>query len=153
MAVAVRDLATGIDHMSDPDVRWKQRFENYRKALAQLSEADELRRQRPLSRLENQGLIKAFEFTYELAWNTLRDYLAFQGIPDLIGSRDTSRQAFKRQLITDGEGWMMMLTDRNRSSHTYDQATADDIVEHIHGRHMDLLRQLATVLETRLGDD
>jgi hypothetical protein len=61
--------------MNDADVRWKKRFENFKNALAQLDEADDLSRQRPLLRLENQGLIKAFEFTYELAWNTLRDFL------------------------------------------------------------------------------
>jgi hypothetical protein len=82
--------------MNDADVRWKQRFENFKNALAQLDEADELSRQRPLSRLENQGLIKAFEFTYELAWNTLRDFLIFQGNPDLTGSRDGLREAFKK---------------------------------------------------------
>jgi nucleotidyltransferase substrate binding protein (TIGR01987 family) len=133
--------------MTDADVRWKQRFENFNKALAQLNEADELSRQRPLSRLENQGLIQAFEFTYELAWNTLRDFLIFQGVSDLIGSRDTSREAFKRQLISDDEGWMMMLNDRNRSSHTYNQTTADDIVGHIHGRFVALFHQMSATLE------
>jgi nucleotidyltransferase substrate binding protein (TIGR01987 family) len=139
--------------MSDPDIRWKQRFDNFKKALVQLDEAEALSQQRALSRLENQGLIQSFEFTYELAWNTLRDYLVFQGIPDLNGSRDTSREAFKRQLITDGEGWMMMLTDRNRSAHTYNQATADDIVEHIHGRYVELFRQLSAKFESRLADE
>ena len=138
--------------MNDPDVRWKQRFENFKKALVQLSEADELGRQRPLSRLENLGLIQAFEFTYELAWNTLKDFLTFQGIAGLIGSRDTAREAFKRQLITDSEGWMMMLTDRNRSSHTYNQATVDDIVEHVTARYVDMFRQLSATLEPHLAD-
>jgi nucleotidyltransferase substrate binding protein (TIGR01987 family) len=143
----------GIDHMTDPDIRWKQRFQNFKKALVHLEDADHLSRQRALSRLENQGLVKGFEFTYELAWNTLRDYLTFQGVVGLMGSRDTSREAFKRQLIGDGDGWMMMLTDRNRSSHMYDQATADDIVEHIRGRYVDLFRQLSALLESHLGDE
>jgi nucleotidyltransferase substrate binding protein (TIGR01987 family) len=133
--------------MTAADGRWKQRFENFQKALAQLDEADGLSRQRPLSRLENQGLIQAFEFTYELAWNTLRDFLTFQGVAGLIGSRDTAREAFKRQLISDDEGWMMMLNDRNRSSHTYNQKTADDIVEHIHGRYVTLFQQVSATLE------
>jgi nucleotidyltransferase substrate binding protein (TIGR01987 family) len=139
--------------MSDLDIRWKQRFGNFKRALAQLEDAENLSRQRTLSRLENQGLIQAFEFTYELGWNTLRDYLLFQGITDLTGSRDTSREAFKRQLIADGDGWMMMLTDRNRSSHTYNQATADDIVEHIHRRYIDLFRQLSVLLELRMAEE
>lgn len=138
--------------MSDPDVRWKQRFDNFKKALAQLSEAEELSQQRALSRLENQGLIQAFEFTFELAWNTLRDFLTSKGTQDLFGSKDTAREAFKRQLITDDKGWTMMLNDRDRSSHTYNQATADEIVEHIHSRHVALFRQLSALLEVHLAD-
>jgi nucleotidyltransferase substrate binding protein (TIGR01987 family) len=65
------------------DVRWRQRFSNYQTALRQLGEAVELRRQRPLSNLEKQGAIQAFEYTYELGWTTLKDYLSYQGIPDL----------------------------------------------------------------------
>jgi nucleotidyltransferase substrate binding protein (TIGR01987 family) len=71
----------------------------------------------------------------------------------LTGSRDTSREAFKRQLISDGEGWMMMLADRNRSPHMYDQAMADEIAEHIHRRYVGLFRQLAATLEGRLAED
>jgi nucleotidyltransferase substrate binding protein (TIGR01987 family) len=134
--------------MTDADVRWKQRFDNFKKALVQLDEADELSRQRPLSRLENQGLIQAFEFTDELAWNTLRDFLIFHGVTDLVGSRDTSREAFKRQLISDEDGWMMMLNDRNRSSHTYNETTADDIVAHIHACYVALFHRLSSTLET-----
>lgn len=139
--------------MTAADIRWKQRFENLRKALVQLSDADHLSQQRPLSRLEKQGFIQAFEFTYELAWNTLRDYLTFQGITDLVGSRDATREGFKRNLIADGEGWMMMLTDRNRSSHTYNEATAEEIVQNIHTRYVGLLGALATTLQARLGDE
>lgn len=106
-----------------------------------------------LSRLKNQGLIKSFEFTYELAWNTLRDYLTFQGISGLTGSRNTSREAFKRQVVTDGEGWMMMLSDRNRSSHMYDEATANEIADHIHHRYLGLFRQLSETLEAHIADE
>lgn len=65
--------------MSAPDIRWKQRFDNFKKALVQLNEAEELSQQRALSRIENQGLIQAFEFTFELAWNTLGDFLMSKG--------------------------------------------------------------------------
>ena len=136
--------------MTNGYIRWQQRFSNFKSALAQLTDANELSKQRSLSRLEKQGLIQAFEFTYELAWNTLKDYLTFQGIPDLIGSRDTTREAFARNLIVDGDGWMMMLADRNRTSHTYNEATAEDIVLHIHSRYVDLFLTLAATLQTRL---
>src|ERR1035437_4365678 len=102
------------------DIRWKQRFDNFSRALASLRKAVELSRERPLSELEQQGLIQGFEFTHELAWNVLKDYLEYEGIQGLIGSRSTVREAFKRGLIIDGDAWMDMVEKRNLSSHTYD---------------------------------
>jgi nucleotidyltransferase substrate binding protein (TIGR01987 family) len=101
------------------DIRWKQRFDNYQRALRQLTLAVQLMDQRPLSDLERQGLIQGFEFTHELAWNVLKDYLEMEGIQGLVGSRSTAREAFKRGLISDGEAWMDMIEKRNLSSHTY----------------------------------
>ena len=126
----------------DQDIRWRQRFSNYEKALGQLGSAVELRRQRPLSDLERQGLIQAFEFTYELAWNTLKDYLAYQGVPGLVGARDTIRQAFRLELVADGEGWMAMLIDRNLTSHTYNEKTAVEIERKVCGRYYEILVEL-----------
>jgi nucleotidyltransferase substrate binding protein (TIGR01987 family) len=103
------------------DVRWKQRFVNFKKALAQLEDAVILSKQRELSRLEKQGVIQAFEFTHELAWNVLKDYLEDQGEQSIRGSKDATRYAFKVSLITDGELWMAMIKSRNASSHTYDE--------------------------------
>jgi nucleotidyltransferase substrate binding protein (TIGR01987 family) len=81
------------------DIRWLRRFANYTRALQSLSDAVSLAGERPLSKLEQQGLIQAFEFTHELAWNVLKDYLEQQGIFGLIGSRDASRSAFQNGLI------------------------------------------------------
>lgn len=113
------------------DIRWKQRFNNYLQALQTLTEAVELVRQRPLSKLEQQGLIQGFEFTHELAWNVLKDYLEAQGFVGLIGSRNATRQAFKDALIQDGEAWMDMIKARNLTSHTYNTAIASDIADNI----------------------
>ena len=117
--------------MSDPDTRWKQRFSNYRLALSRLDEGVSLARQRPLSDLEKQGLIQAFEFTHELAWNVMKDYFVYQGNTSIMGSRDAAREAFDKGLVEDGEGWMEMIKSRNQTSHTYNQKTADAIVERI----------------------
>jgi len=117
------------------DIRWKQRFDNYLKALQTLSEAVELAQKRSLSMLEEQGVIQSFEFTHELAWNVLKDYLEYQGVSDIVGSRGAVRAAFKNGLIEDGETWMTMIRDRNLSSHTYDQETAQDIVKRILKEH------------------
>ena len=113
------------------DIRWKQRFDNYLKAYQTLVEAAELAEERELSRLEQQGLIQSFEFTHELAWNVLKDYLENQGIVNIIGSRDATREAFKNGLISDGEAWMDMIKARNLTTHTYNPATADEIAEDI----------------------
>ncbi|MEW6727773.1 MAG: nucleotidyltransferase substrate binding protein [Pseudomonadota bacterium] len=121
--------------MTPADVRWKQRFDNFRRALRQLTDAVALLRSRPLSELERQGLIQAFEFTHELAWNVLKDYLEYEGITGLVGSRSTVREAFKRGLIDDGEVWMDMIDKRNLSSHTYNDALAQAVVEAVERRY------------------
>jgi nucleotidyltransferase substrate binding protein (TIGR01987 family) len=110
-----------------PDVRWRQRFQSFGKALAQLSAAAALAEQRKLSDLEQQGLIQAFEFTHELAWNVLKDFLESRGAINLYGSRDATREAFAKGLIANGEEWMSMIHARNRSSHTYNEKTANEV--------------------------
>lgn len=113
------------------DIRWQQRFSNYQLALARLSEGVKLASQRPLSELEKQGLIQAFEFTHELAWNVMKDYFSYQGNSSITGSRDAVREAFGNGLVEDGEGWIEMIKSRNQTSHTYNQSVADSIVERI----------------------
>lgn len=113
------------------DIRWKQRFSNFSKALQTLTEAIELAQQRPLSKLEKQGLIQGFEFTHELAWNVLKDYLENQGFTEIIGSRDATRTAFKNALIADGDSWMDMIKARNQTSHTYNVDLAESISQDI----------------------
>ena len=105
--------------MSQADIRWIRRFQNYGRVMARLSEAVALSRQRELSELEEQGLIHTFESTHELAWNVLKDYLEAQGFAELIGSKNATRQAFKNGLLEDGEAWMDMIRARNLTSHTY----------------------------------
>lgn len=116
------------------DIRWKQRFDNYTKALLELSADVALRESRELSRLEEKGLIQSFEMVHELAWNVLKDYLEEEaGTVGLLGSKDSTREAFKRGLIADGEVWMDMIKSRNLTSHVYDEATARKIVDDICG--------------------
>jgi len=115
--------------MSANDIRWIQRFSNYCKALGQLGEAVELSRRRELSKLEMQGLVQAFEYTHELAWNTLKDFLEDRGVQYIYGSKDVTRAAFKTGLVENGEIWMKMIESRNRTTHTYDEATAIEIVD------------------------
>lgn len=113
------------------DIRWKQRFNNFLKALQTLTDAVELAQQRALSKLEQQGLIQGFEFTHELAWNVLKDYLEEQGFVGIIGSKNASREAFKNALIEDGEAWMDMIKARKLTSHTYNLDVAASIATDI----------------------
>ena len=116
--------------MSEKDIRWIQRLNNYIKAFEQLKDAVSLANQKELSNLEKQGLVQAFEFTHELAWNVMKDYFSYQGESSIFGSRDASRMAFNRGLISDGHVWMEMIDSRNKTSHTYDE----EIIEEIYGK-------------------
>ena len=113
------------------DIRWRQRFDNYQRALQTVSRAVALSAERPLSELEQQGLIQGFEFTHELAWNMLKDFLEAQGIAGLIGPRDAIRTAFKNGLLQEGETWMEMIKARNLSSHTYQLELANRLAAEI----------------------
>lgn len=128
--------------MANADVRWRQRFDNFERALQVLQRGVDLARQRPLSELEQQGLIQAFEFTHELAWNLLKDYLQHQGVAGIVGSRDATRLAFQNALISDGENWMAMIRARNQSSHTYNLEQAQVIAGEVITRFTPLLIQL-----------
>lgn len=119
---------------STPDIRWKQRFSSFQNAFAHLRAAADLAATRPLSDLEQQGLIKAFEFTHELAWNTLKDFLESRGSTKLYGSKDATREAFAKGLIANGEVWMDMIQGRNLSSHTYNERTAAKLTADILSR-------------------
>jgi nucleotidyltransferase substrate binding protein (TIGR01987 family) len=111
-----------------PDIRWQQRFANFCQALDQL----ETFFQPPaLNERERQGLIKTFEYCFELGWNTLRDLLLAEGNAGLIGSRDTLRLAFRVGLIGDGGAWLAMVQDRNLTSHTYNRSTAEQVSERV----------------------
>ncbi|KAB2953114.1 nucleotidyltransferase [Heliorestis acidaminivorans] len=114
--------------MEHKDVRWIQRFNNFAKALSQLQVAVELMNKRELSNLEKQGMIQAFEYTHELAWKTLKDFLENRGNTELYGSRDATREAFKLGLLENGEVWMEMIKSRNITSHTYNEKTAEDVI-------------------------
>ena len=117
----------------DKDIRWKQRFQNYKKALVTMKNAVELSNERELTDLEKQGVIQGFEFTLELAWNVMKDYLEEQGIVDIDGSKSAVRHAFKSGLVEDGETWMNIISSRNISSHTYNEEIAEKLFSMIIG--------------------
>ena len=125
------------------DIRWKQRFSNYQKALQRLKDNIEyfstfLAENTTPADILKQGLIQSFEFTHELAWNVMKDYAVYQGNSEIKGSRDAVRYSAQVSLISDGFGWMEMIQSRNSSSHTYNEDTANEITEHIISKYFPL---------------
>ena len=119
------------------DIRWIQRLNNYRSALRRLEEAGDIimaAMSSPMSReslqLLKEGLLQRFEFTQELAWKVMKDYLEYQGMENILGSRDTFRQALKVGVISD-EKWLNSITDRNITSHAYDESEAGVIYDNV----------------------
>ncbi|MGV6852804.1 MAG: nucleotidyltransferase substrate binding protein [bacterium] len=113
------------------DIRWIQRFNNFKRSIKQLDNVMALIKERELSDLEKQGAIQAFEYNYEMAWNVIKDFYTYQGDEGIQGSRDAIRLAFKRGLIVNGEIWFDMIKKRALSVHTYNEDVMEDIYQHI----------------------
>lgn len=114
------------------DTRWEQRLENLEKAAALLAEAVKDREHRSLSALEKEGVVQRFEYTFELAWKTLKDYLEHQGLQLVEQSpRAVIKAAFAAGVLSDGQAWIDMLAHRNPMSHTYDHARFEEAVQAI----------------------
>jgi nucleotidyltransferase substrate binding protein (TIGR01987 family) len=131
--------------MTIQDIRWIQRFNHFSKALSQLTRFIE---KGALNELEKQGLIQSFEYTYELAWNTLKDYFEAQGETNIHGSRDVFRLAFRRGMIEDGETWMDMIKSKTLTAHTYDEEIAEKIAADITTRYYPEFVTLAIQMES-----
>jgi nucleotidyltransferase substrate binding protein (TIGR01987 family) len=102
-------------------IRWKQRFENLERVYLFLEESVS---QKTFTKLEQAGLVQAFEFTFELSWKTLKDYLKKGGF-SVVSPRDVIKQAFQNDYIKDGHLWIEMLEKRNELTHTYSEKEAD----------------------------
>lgn len=130
------------------DIRWLQRFDNFNRAYLQLWAAVELSKERELSLLEKQGMIQAFEYTHELAWKTLKDFLEYRGETEpLYGSKDVVRKAFQTGLISNGDDWMKMTLSRNLTVHTYNESTAEQIRKEIETNYIIRLSEFKVKME------
>lgn len=136
--------------MAVEDIRWEQRYVNYQSALYQLSRFIKKKR---LNEFEKQGLIQAFEYTYELAWNVIKDFYESQGTTNIQGSKDAFRIAFQRGLIQNGEDWMQMVRTRSLTSHTYNQETAEQIAQAVLSVYYNLFVSLQSSLRSFLHKD
>lgn len=125
----------------DVDVRWKQRFQNFDKAFKRLADAILIIRNDPDNVLLQAGLIQTYEFTFELAWKTLKDYLEMEGFM-VPSPRATLRQAFQCGYIQQGDVWLKALNDRNLTAHTYDDEVAKEVIADIQQTYYFLLKDL-----------
>ena len=128
------------------DIRWKQRFQQFESAYALLQQA--LAISAP-SVVERAGVVHFFEISFELGWKLLKDYLEAEGFSP-IGPRDAIKQAFQSGLIEDGHGWMQALSDRNLTTHTYNEKTAVEVDGKIRSAYAPLLFALHAAFRERV---
>lgn len=129
---------------SNLDVRWRQRFADFCKAFAML---ERFVAHKNLNEMEEQGLIKAFEYTYELSLKTLQDILKREGCSDVVRPRAIIEQGFLYDFIPDGRGWMKMYKNRGLASQAYDENTAREIVTNIRDVYFEFFRNLKSCLD------
>ena len=135
--------------MAEQDIRWKQRFEQFKKAFALLESATAIKSP---TVVERAGLVQFFEMAFELGWKLLKDYQQAEGF-DVTSPRDAIKQAFQSGLVTAGHDWINALEDRNLTTHTYNEQTAVAVVQKIRDTYHPLLVQLAQNFEAKLNDE
>lgn len=148
----------------DQDIRWHQRFSNFKKAFSKLDQAvnrikrdyysDDTFDEELFDEEDDiikEGLIQRFEYTHELAWNVIKDFLTERGTTPIYGSKDATREAFNTGLIEEGKVWMDMISSRNQTSHTYNQDTADEIFLDILNRFYPALLKFQASMEEHRG--
>jgi len=140
-----------MTHPTANPLRWKYRFDNFQRAFLLLREGIETLVERPLSQLEKEGLIRRFEYTWELVWKTLRDFLEAEGVQlETITPSQVIRAGLNARILGDGELWMRALDARNRMSHTYDLKAFEQIIQEIRSQFLGLLGSLYEFFLERL---
>ena len=133
--------------MEEKQPKWIERLEVFRNAIARLNEVIEISKQRSLNQFERDSLIKRFEFSYEMAWKLMMSYEKDNGVIGILGSKDVIRQAFSMSLIDNGEAWLEMIDDRNKTSHLYDEEMAIDVIDAITNTYFPLFQELLLKME------
>jgi nucleotidyltransferase substrate binding protein (TIGR01987 family) len=135
----------------DRDIRWKQRFQNFDRAVELLHEPFE-KGLMNLSLLEKEGVVQRFEVAVELAWKTMKDYLEEEGVKiNPITPRNIIKEAFAARIIEDGQVWLAMLDHRNLLSHTYDRQAFEKAVDLLEKRYLSVIDQLHNWFQQQLN--
>jgi len=127
--------------------RWRQRLKDFEKSAQRLKEAAS---KKEFSDLEKDGVIQRFEFTFELAWKTLKDYLENQGFSGIASPKKALQKSFSMDLASDGNVWINMLEDRNRMSHPYSRAASEKIFQNIKKYYVPAIDELAANLKKQI---
>ena len=133
---------------TQPDIRWKQRFQNLTKARQILLEAHKAHTNEPNNKLYQMALIQSFEFTYELSWKTVKDYLHFNGVSVSL-PREVIKEGFSFGIIKNGDTWIKMLEDRNLMAHAYDESAAKEASLRICNIYITEINTLFDYLESK----
>jgi nucleotidyltransferase substrate binding protein (TIGR01987 family) len=131
----------------EEDIRWKQRFQNFENALERLIEGVSYF-ELYSSDLVKEGIIQRFEFTHELAWKVMKDFLEYEGFTNIVGSRSATREAFNKNLLTNGQEWMNMIESRNQSVHTYERTILEIEFHKIIAIYLDLFIEFRAKMKT-----
>lgn len=129
--------------------RLKEKFESFSKSLSKLKEALE---KEHIDDYILNATIQRFEFTYELAWKLLKEYLAYNGITDVRTPREVFKEAFATEIIGEGDIWIEMINDRNLTSHTYDEGQAKDIYIRIKKKYFPMLIKVRNTIGEKIGE-
>ncbi|WP_304332086.1 nucleotidyltransferase substrate binding protein [Brachyspira innocens] len=134
------------------NIRWKQRFNNFSKAYKLLNSVFKERKIEELSILEQEGVIQRFEYTYELAWKTLKDYLEYNGNLNNIDitARNVFKEAYSAGIIKEQGIFIDMMLSRNLLSHTYDFARFKEIIIKIENDYLNVLEDLHNFFVNKL---
>ncbi len=127
--------------------RWRQRLKDFEKSAKRLKEAAS---KKEFSDLEKDGVIQRFEFTFELAWKTLKDYLENQGFSGVASPKKSLQKSFSMELVSEGNVWINMLEDRNRMSHLYSRAASETIFQNIKKYYVPAINELAANLKKQI---
>lgn len=135
--------------MENQDIRWEQRFQNFEKSMNYLEKSMQIKSP---DMIQQAGMIHFFEMAFELAWNTIKDYLQAQGYNDIKSPRSALKKAFEIDLIEDGNSWLELLTNRNLTAHTYDEEKANEVIILLRQEYFPLLKVLYNTLKLKQNE-
>jgi nucleotidyltransferase substrate binding protein (TIGR01987 family) len=137
-----------------PDIRWRQRYQNFDRAASLLKSALESKKLEDFSDLEAEGVIQRFEYTYELAWKTMKDYLEENGVTITpLTPRNVIKEAFAAGLVGDGQVWSDMMLHRNLLSHTYSEKAFRAVLEAVKNRYAAAIFAVSARFGQLAGED